>query len=193
MKKNKLFLLLLVAFLVIFSAVGCRPEETPPPDGTETPPADDPITDPVGDGQYEDGTYTAQGEPTDRGWQAEIEIVVEGGQITEVNYEELNEEGDPKSEDEEYNDRWRDVAETDATEAFPGYEQALIESQNVEDVDVITGATTTHETFTRLASEALDMDMMDPGMDDDMDDDDDAAADMDDDMDDAGGMDNNDN
>lgn len=155
MRKYKLLVLLLVAFLVVFTAVGCRPQETPPP--VETPDTD--LEETPDDGMtYEDGTYTGETEFDERGWKGVVEITVEDSSITEVNYDEVNEENEKKSEQEEYNQNWKAKTDINAEEAFPGYEDALIETQDIEEVDVITGATDTHSKFVKSVENALEED-----------------------------------
>lgn len=151
MRKSKLLVLFLVALLVIFATVGCRPEETPDP---TPPPAQDPA--PENGMTYEDGSYTGESEVDDRGWKGVVEIVVEDGNITEVNFDELDEEGGRKSENEDYNQRWKEQSDISADEAYPAYEDALIETQDIDEVDVITGATSTFGKFVKAVENALE-------------------------------------
>ncbi len=46
--------------------------------------------------KYEDGNFTAESEADERGWKSVIEIEVEDGKIVEVDYDEINEEGQKK-------------------------------------------------------------------------------------------------
>ncbi len=151
--KRRIVLFILIAVLVVFGAA-CRqqppPEQTPPPG--QTPPPEQP-QDPQG--KYEDGTHEAELEPDERGWKAVVEVTVEGGKITAAAFDEVNEEGAKKSEDEEYLERWGTAANIDASEVYPKYEEDLIETQDVEEVEVITGATSTHEKFQDVVKKAL--------------------------------------
>ncbi|MGI6575089.1 MAG: FMN-binding protein [bacterium] len=150
---RKVLVLLLLALLVIAVPLGgClrQPQESPPP-AKETPKE----TPPTDNGKYEDGTYTGETEFDDRGWKGVVEIVVTGGEIVEVDYDEVDKEGNAKSEDEKYNENWEAQAGISAGEAYPAYEEELIEKQHIEGVDVITGATGTHEKFTEAVKNAL--------------------------------------
>ena len=153
MRKSKLLVLLLIAFLVTFAAIGCRPQETPPP-AVETPTPDEETPD--DEMTLEDGTYTGESEVDQRGWKGVVEITVADGRITEVNFDELNEEGNRKSEQEEYNQNWEAQAGISAQEAYPGYANALIETQDIDEVDVITGATSTFGKFVKAVEDAFE-------------------------------------
>jgi major membrane immunogen (membrane-anchored lipoprotein) len=105
---------------------------------------------------YKDGTYTAEEkEFDDHGWKGQIEIKVEGGKITEVNYDEVNQEGKKKSEDTEYHKRFKEQKNVDLLDAYETLEKGLVEKQDPDAVDTYTGATGTTEKFKTLAKEAL--------------------------------------
>lgn len=105
--------------------------------------------------QYEDGTYTAEGEPDERGWKGVVEIIVEGGEIVSVDYDEYNEANERKSEDEEYGSSMKNVSGISPTEAYEQLENALISRQDVNQVDLVSGATTSSKQFKALVNEAL--------------------------------------
>ncbi|MBM7616060.1 FMN-binding protein [Alkaliphilus hydrothermalis] len=153
MRKSRLLSLILVVAMILMMGVGCQPAEDPTPDPSPAPaPAPDPDPDPVG---FEDGKYEAEGEVDERGWKPFIEITVADGKITEVSYDEINEEEQLKTEDEEYNAKWKEKSGVSAPEAYPQLEQDLIEKQNVEKVDAVTGATSSSESFKEMAKKAL--------------------------------------
>ena len=95
---------------------------------------------------WQDGTYVARSEPDERGWFGEIEIVIKDGKITEVNYEERNQEGNRKGADYPY---------PLGPESHDDYEQRLVDSQNPDEVEAISGATQTRDRFVEAAKEAL--------------------------------------
>lgn len=132
-KMKKFLVLALSLTLVLTLAVGCASE----------------------DAALEDGTFTAEGEMDDHGWKPVIEILVENGEITAVDYNEVNEEGGLKSEDEEYSDSMEGVSGVRPADAYEELENALISSQDVDQVDAVSGATGSSETFKALANEAL--------------------------------------
>ncbi|ABR47584.1 FMN-binding domain protein [Alkaliphilus metalliredigens QYMF] len=164
MKKKQILTLLLIMVLVMVLTIGCQPAEepAPTPDPDPVPDQEEPTEDPEDDEAqepmtYEDGTYTHE-EPDadDRGWTARIEITVDNGEITEVMYDEFDEEGMPKTEDDDYNERWEAQAGISAPEAFPALQDELIQAQSVEGIDVISGATQATERFKEVAAEALE-------------------------------------
>jgi major membrane immunogen (membrane-anchored lipoprotein) len=153
LKAKKITVFLSVALLIALGVIGCsllQPQESPAPTPEQQPEQQ------IQGGQYEDGTYTGETETDERGWRGVVEIVVEDGEITEVDYDEFDDGDNPKSGDEEYNERWEEQAGISAEEAYPEYEEALIETQNIEEVDAISGATATHEKFTEAVRNALE-------------------------------------
>lgn len=105
---------------------------------------------------YKDGTYTAEeSDFDDHGWKGQIEIKVEGGKITEVNYDEVNQEGNKKSEDTGYIDNFKQQKNINLPDVYDTLEKGLVEKQNPDAVDTYTGATGTTQKFKTLAKEAL--------------------------------------
>lgn len=104
---------------------------------------------------FEDGTHTAEGEMDGHGWKPAIEVVVENGEITSVGYNEYNEAGELKSEDEEYSESMESASGVSPANAYEQLENDLISNQDIDNVDVVSGATSSSETFKDLANEAL--------------------------------------
>ena len=104
---------------------------------------------------YEDGTYTAEGELDDHGWMPRVEIIVENGEITSVDYDEVNEAGDLKSEDEDYSAAMEGVSGVRPSDAYEQLENQLLDNQDVDQVELVTGATSSSESFKALVNEAL--------------------------------------
>ncbi len=96
--------------------------------------------------QWQDGTYVGRSQPDERGWFGEIELVIAGGKITEAEYEELDQQGRPKGEDYPYQL---------GPQSHDDYENRLIETQNPDQVDSISGATQTRDRFVEAARDAL--------------------------------------
>ncbi|NLO83240.1 MAG: FMN-binding protein [Clostridiales bacterium] len=105
---------------------------------------------------YKDGTYQAE-EPDfdDHGWKAQIQIKVEGGKITDVVYDEVNQEGKKKSEDQDYQSNFKEQRDVDLLDAYDKLQKSLVEKQDPDAVDTYTGATGTTSKFKALANEAL--------------------------------------
>ncbi|HBN97085.1 MAG TPA: hypothetical protein DDZ66_12365 [Firmicutes bacterium] len=96
--------------------------------------------------EWRDGTYTARTDTDDYGYYGEMEIVIRDARIAEVNYDEKDQEGTPKGEDYPY---------PLGPESEDRYEEQLLETQDPEQVDKITGATQTWERFKETAMDAL--------------------------------------
>lgn len=159
-KLKKLVMMLTIIALVLTTTVGCAPrEETPPPTDTETetPDTTTPDTTTPGDGaDLEDGTFNAEGEPDERGYTGQIEITVEGGEITTVDYDEVSEDGTAKSEDDEYAEKYKAVSGFTPAEVYEQLKADLMEKQDPNAVEIISKATISSEQFKTLAQEAMD-------------------------------------
>ena len=105
----------------------------------------------------QDGGYSIQGEADEHGWTPEMSIVVSEGKISEVNFDYKNAEGKLKSEDEEYNKSMEEKSGISNNEAVEQLVKSLVDNQDVAKVDVVSGATSTSETFTSMANQLLQM------------------------------------
>lgn len=108
-----------------------------------------------------DGTFSvAYEEPDATGWTAFLELTVKDGKIAQVNFDYWGSgeaQGTVKSENPAYNEAMAAVTGTKPEEYLALLEADLLKSQDVDQVDLITGATTSSEdfkTFARLALEA---------------------------------------
>lgn len=98
--------------------------------------------------EFKDGEYMTKGEKASHGWLPEIKIKVEEGMIVGVDYNEINVETKEKKTVDNYDyDK--------AVEAQGMLENRLIETQDVDEIDKISGATSTTNTFKDLAQKAL--------------------------------------
>lgn len=87
------------------------------------------------EGLYKDGTYTGTGKGF--GGDIEVEVIVEGGNISEMNvtaHEETDGISDP---------------------AFEGIKEQLLEKQSVDEIDSVSGATSTSEGLIEAITDAL--------------------------------------
>ena len=104
----------------------------------------------------QDGTYSIEelnfGET---GWKESLEIVVDGGEITDATWTSLDEEGNNKREDEGYQEAMSNVTGVGPQDFIPALEDALVDAQNPADVEVVTGATGTSEKFVEYAEELV--------------------------------------
>lgn len=132
---KRILILGLALVLVMGIAVGCTPK--------------------VEDQTYEDGVHTVEGEFDEQGWKGIMEMTIVNGAITEVNYDEVNEEGQLKSEDEDYAEAMKGVSNITPKEAYEKLEASLLDTQNADTVEMVSGATGTSEVFKELANKAL--------------------------------------
>ncbi|MBM6615198.1 FMN-binding protein [Desemzia sp. RIT804] len=108
-------------------------------------------------GGLQDGTYTlVENNLDENGWKTDFSITVEGGEITESNYENVNEAGAKKSEDEAYQERMAEVVGIGPVEYFPQLNEQLVETQDPAEVEVVTGATHSSESFKEYAQQLID-------------------------------------
>ncbi|CZR09283.1 Major membrane immunogen, membrane-anchored lipoprotein [Trichococcus flocculiformis] len=102
--------------------------------------------------ELQDGTYTLVEKNFDtRGWKTEFSITVVDGKITESAYENVNEAGAKKSEDADYQARMVEKAGVGPADYFPALNSQLVEKQDPEAVEVVTGATGSSDTFKKYA------------------------------------------
>lgn len=113
--------------------------------------------------QFNDGTYFVESEPDGRGRQALIEVTILNGEIVGVHYDEVERDDDgevvmSKINNYGYAEGWRRGRDGDTTQlsAIPAYINQLIAEGDVDGVDLVTGATSTHDNFRAVAQEALD-------------------------------------
>ncbi|NSW90833.1 MAG: FMN-binding protein [Firmicutes bacterium] len=110
--------------------------------------------------KYKDGTWKAESQPDDYGNTALVEITIKDGKITDVVWKEMS---NGKEKDEDYgkkdgkieNQENYDKAQK-AIKASKTYGDKLVEVQDINKVDAISGATRSHETFVSLVKEALE-------------------------------------
>ena len=102
-----------------------------------------------------DGTWTAQSNADDQGSVGTITITVEGGRITATSYETTLADGTDKGSDygkssagEVFNEDYYKKAQA----AVASYQEY---SENLAQVDVITGATVAHQQFVQAAIRAI--------------------------------------
>jgi len=151
---RKLPIFALVALLVVALIAGCggkkQQEQTPPEQSSRQQPAEEKPA------SYEDGVYFAQKPDFDeRGWKAMATVIVKDGKIAEVFFDEINKEDSLKSFDTEYAANMKEKTGTMPLDAYSKLEQALVSKQDPEQVDAVTGATHSSDTFKELVKEAL--------------------------------------
>ncbi|MGT2950394.1 FMN-binding domain-containing protein [Streptococcus cuniculi] len=102
-----------------------------------------------------DGMYSAESAPDDRGYKIVHTITVKDGKITESKFDYEDKDGKMKSENEEYNKMMSEKAGVSAKEAIEKLNAGLVEKQDVEAVEVVSGATHTSEDFKKSTTALL--------------------------------------
>ena len=91
---------------------------------------------PVG---LKDGTFTGTSPYDAFDYRHEVTLKIEDGKIVEIDYNEINKKGVGKQEDEEYCEEMS-VTGTSPAIAYPIYEDEMLRTQNILDVDAVSGA-----------------------------------------------------
>ena len=107
-------------------------------------------------GTLQDGTYElVETNTDDNGWRVEFTIEVEEGEIISSDYNEYDEEGNLKTEDDAYQEAMAAETGVGPQEVIPELNDQLMNSQDVAEVDVVSGATGTSEKFQEYAAMLL--------------------------------------
>lgn len=148
---KKRYILYLLCLFLILSGISCARKE--PEDETGKEPQQN---EPAGK-EFDNGVYfAAQPEFDDHGWKPMVTVVVEQGKISKAFYDEINEDGQLKSFDQDYLERWKEKSGENLLSAEPELIDSLIDKQDPDEVDSVSGATSTSEKFKQLASDALE-------------------------------------
>ena len=106
--------------------------------------------------ELQDGYYTAQAGEFSHGWKEYITILVKGGEIISVEYNAENASGFIKSWDNAYMQTMLHSNGTYPNEYTRYYANQLLEGQGEGNIDAISGASTSHESFQKLAQAVLE-------------------------------------
>ena len=109
----------------------------------------------VAGGELKDGTYTLEEKNYSNDYRTVFSIVVKDGKITESNYDNVNEAGESKVKNKEYDDMMKDKSGTGPSEFIPALNEALVDKQNAGDVEVVTGATHSTDSFKNYAQQLI--------------------------------------
>lgn len=104
----------------------------------------------------QDGYYTAQASDFSHGWKEYITIMVKGGSIVSVEYNAENASGFIKSWDNAYMQTMFHSNGTYPNAYTRYYAGQLLNSQNADDIDVLSGATSSGSSFQKLAAAVLE-------------------------------------
>ena len=106
--------------------------------------------------ELQDGYYTAQAKDFSHGWKEYITIMVKGGSIVSVEYNAENASGFIKSWDNAYMQTMLHSNATYPNQYTRNYANQLLEGQGERNIDGITGATSSHSSFQKLAAAVLE-------------------------------------
>lgn len=105
---------------------------------------------------FRDGTYEGRSTDDSRGAYGIVTVKIEGGKIASAEFVQYNADGTVKAEKygEEDGEENYKIAQK-ALEQSKKYPEQLIRTQDVEQVDAVTGATTSWKQFQEAAKDAL--------------------------------------
>lgn len=110
---------------------------------------------------YKDGTYTGKSSPDDRGAIGELTLTIQQGKITKADYKGIQKDG--KVKDSEYGKTNGTIENPEfykkAQQGLKGamsYGPRLIETQDLNKVDSISGATLSFKQFSEAGHKALE-------------------------------------
>ena len=104
----------------------------------------------------QDGYYTAQAEEFSHGWREYITILVKGGSIVSVEYNAENASGFIKSWDNAYMQSMLHINGTYPNEYTRYYAGQLLEGQGEDEIDALSGATSSYGSFQKLEAAVLE-------------------------------------
>ncbi len=102
-----------------------------------------------------DGYYTATAAEFSHGWKEYLTIMVKGGSIVSVEYNAQNPSGFIKSWDNAYMQNMLHSNGTYPNEYTRYYAVQLLENQNKDGIDALSGATSSYGSFQKLAEAVL--------------------------------------
>ena len=106
--------------------------------------------------ELQDGYYTAQASEFNHGWKEYITITVKNGKIVSTEYNAENASGFIKSWDNIYMNEMKTVTGTYPNEYTRYYAGQLLEDQNEDEIDALTGATSSYTSFQKLSKAVLE-------------------------------------
>lgn len=106
--------------------------------------------------KMQDGFYTAEMSEYSHGWKEYLCIMVKNDKIVYAEFNAKNPSGYIKAWDNAYMQSMNAVQGTYPNEYTREYVARLIESQNPEEVDIVTGATSSGDNFLKLSAAVVE-------------------------------------
>lgn len=146
---KKIFGIVLMSGTLLMACTAERPVERPIEEPTKNIETEDIVTMAY---RLVDGIYTLEEEAFgDTGWKESLQITTKNGFITDAAWTSVNEDGLNKIDDDNYHEAILEADGVGPQDFIPALEEALVEVQYAEDIDVDTGATGTAEKFKEYA------------------------------------------
>lgn len=106
---------------------------------------------------FPDGNYVVVGNPSAQGWTPVVEFSVSGGSITEYRYDDIDDDGNSKRENDQYLQNWRNAyPEVDPVAIIEEREENILVTQDPNLIDATTGATQWGINIKQYTTGALD-------------------------------------
>lgn len=102
---------------------------------------------------HKDGTYLAEAAPDKYGWVNFLEVNVKDGNIDAIKFDCKNKDGKLKSEDEEYNKKYKEIVGVTAKDAFNQIVEQYKQVTDTTKMKKVTGATTSTQDFIVMMDE----------------------------------------
>ena len=102
-----------------------------------------------------DGYYTAEEAEYVDGWKEYVTIYVNNGRIVTADFDARNSSGFIKSWDMDFMRMMTKTSGTYPNKYIRAYVSQLVEKQNTEGIDAVSGATNSYHSFKRLADSAI--------------------------------------
>ena len=144
----KRLLTILLIGIMAFSVSGC---------GNKNTEEDNNKNDDTDKASYQDGVYHAEYDRKDaRNWIPYVDITIKDNKISKAYYDYTNDAGDIRTNDENYTKNYSDANDgMTPREAFDKLGSQLVDKQDIQKVDAVSGATHSSRNFTELATAAL--------------------------------------
>lgn len=110
--------------------------------------------------ELKDGTYTLEEKNYSNDYRVVFSIDVKDGKIVESKYDNVNEAGESKVANKEYNEMMKSKAGVSPEEFIPKFNEALVAQMANEDgtpgdIEAVSGATHSHHTFVLYAEQLI--------------------------------------
>lgn len=100
---------------------------------------------------YQDGVYRAEYAEFDAyGYKQYLEVTVEGGVVTAMDYDAVTQTGSKKNDDEDYRAAMEVVQGTYPEKFSSDLVNQYLNTQNINEVDAVAGATEASDSFVEL-------------------------------------------